>query len=174
MQERRARDIMIPLDSYPHIPYWFTLRQVVAEMEKSEIEIDGKQSLPRVVLVFDEQYQLLGTVRRRDIMKGLEPKFIENMGHHKMQEPFTVEGDTELIDFTSGKVAQSIREQAERPVSSVMTPITSTADADDHLAKLIYMLVSRDISLLPVLDNGKVVGVVRSVDLLHEVAEILE
>ena len=61
----RAGDIMIPLNKYPHIPHWFTMRQALAEMEHTELEIGGRGSLPRVVLVFDEEYALLGIVRRR-------------------------------------------------------------------------------------------------------------
>ena len=67
---------MIPLEHYPHIPYWFTLRQAMAEMESSQLEFEGRKSLPRGLLVFDERYQLLGMVRRRDILWGLEPDFL--------------------------------------------------------------------------------------------------
>ena len=63
MEMKRAGDIMIPLDEYPHLPYWFTLRQATVELEKSEVEIDGRKSLPRAVLIFDEKYQLMGMAR---------------------------------------------------------------------------------------------------------------
>ena len=76
MEIRRAGDIMIPLDKYPHIPYWFTMRQALAEMEHTEFDIGGRKSLPRVVLVFDEEYNLLGIVRRRDILRGIEPDYL--------------------------------------------------------------------------------------------------
>ena len=76
MEMKRAGDIMIPLDEYPHLPYWFTLRQATVELEKSEVEIHGRKSLPRAVLIFDEKYQLMGMARRRDIMRGLEPEFL--------------------------------------------------------------------------------------------------
>jgi predicted transcriptional regulator len=46
-------------------------------------------------------------------------------------------------------------------------------DFQDHLAKIIYEMVDRGLSLLPVLKEGKVVGVVRSVDAFREIAEIL-
>ena len=29
-EPKRAIDVMIPLEDYPHIPYWFTLRQAMA------------------------------------------------------------------------------------------------------------------------------------------------
>ena len=169
---KRAGEIMIPLDEYPHIPYWFTLRQAIAELEKSEMEIDGRKSLPRAVLVFDEKYQLLGMARRRDILRGLEPEFLMEPAQHGSRKTlFDVKVDPESFEMSYDKLAKDIREQAERPISDVMLPIVATVDDDDHLVKVIYEMVESDLSLLPVLKEGKVVGVVRSVDVFHEIAE---
>ena len=55
---------MIPLSEYPHMPYWFTLRQAMAMLQSSRIEVEGKVSLPRAFLVFNEAYELLGVMRR--------------------------------------------------------------------------------------------------------------
>ena len=51
MEDTHVRDIMIPLDNYPHIPYWFTLRQAMVEMQNFQLDINGKKSLPRLVPV---------------------------------------------------------------------------------------------------------------------------
>lgn len=166
MKVKTAGELMIPLDQYPHLPYWFTLRQAMAEMEQSEFDVDGRKSLPRVVLVFDEKYQLLGIVRRRDILRGLEPSFLS--------QPMDATGfvalpDPSLVDFS----LEGIRERAERPVRDVMLPIRATADYDDHVMKLIYMMVGNNLHLLPVLKDGSVAGVVRTVDVFHEVAQQL-
>lgn len=173
MQTRIAADIMIPLEKYPHIPYWFSLRQAVAEMEKTSLEVGGRKSLPRALLVFDEKYNLLGIVRRRDILRGLEPKFLRTMSMPYRKKLFDVEIDPNLADLSSGKVAEAMQEQSEQAVSEVMQPIAATVDVNDHLAKIIYKMVSRDLNLLPVLRDDSVVGVVRSVDVFHEVANML-
>ena len=68
----RAGDFMIPLDKYPHIPYWFTMRQTIAELENSELDINGRKSLPRVVLVFDEKYQLMAKPRFGDFRADIQ------------------------------------------------------------------------------------------------------
>ncbi|MCK5127106.1 MAG: CBS domain-containing protein [candidate division Zixibacteria bacterium] len=173
MVSKRAGEIMIPLENYPHIPYWFTLRQAVAEMEKSEIKHKDKTSLPRSLLVFDEKYQLLGIVRRRDILRGLEPKFMKTMPASSRGQLFDVEIDPDLVELSAGKIAKAMQEQAEQQVSEVMQPIVSTADINDHVAKLVYKMVSRELNLIPVVNGSSIVGVVRSVDVFHEVANIL-
>ena len=164
---------MIPLDKYPHIPYWFTLQQALAEFDKTILGIHGRQSLPRALLVFDEKYRLPGSIRRRDILRGLEPKFLKTMAVPSRRLLFDIEADPNLVDFSTGKVGAAIKEQSELPVSEVMVPIVTTVNFDDHLAKVVYKLVTHDLSMLPVLQDSKVVGAVRSVDALHEIANLL-
>jgi CBS-domain-containing membrane protein len=173
MVSKRAGDIMIPLDEYPHIPHWFTLRQAVVEMEKSELERDGRRSLPRALLVFDEKYQLLGIVRRRDILRGLEPKYLRTMPVTHRKKLFDVEANEDLLELSSGRFAEALDQQAEQLVSEIMQPVAATVDINDHIAKVIYKMISRDLNLIPVLSGDTLVGAVRSVDVFREVAEML-
>ncbi len=168
-----ARDIMIPLDQYPHIPHWFTLRQAVVELEKSVIDFKGKSSLPRALLVFHEEYQLVGIVRRRDILRGLEPKFLRTMPIKNRRQLYEVEGDINLLDLSSGHISQEMQRLAETKVSEIMLPVVETVGADAHLAKIIHKMITRDLNLVPVIDGDKVVGVVRSVDVFHEIGKML-
>jgi predicted transcriptional regulator len=173
MEAKRAGDIMIPLDRYPHIPHWYTLRQAIAELRASQIEVQGRLSLPRAVLVFNKTYELLGIVRRRDILRGLAPSFLVRGSQDYERRLFDVQVDANLSDFSSDKMMRAIRAQAERPVSEVMVPIIATVRSDDHLMKIVHEMVKHDLSLIPVLKDGRVVGVVRSVDLLNEVSDIV-
>lgn len=171
MENVRARDVIIPIDEYPHIPYWFTLRQAMVEMEGSELERNGRRSLPRVVLVFDEKYQLLGTIRRRDILRGLEPEFLSQKPLSYRRKLFDVKVDPNLSELSFDKILVGIRERAERPVSDIMIPIEATVDYEDHIFKVIYEMNLHNLSLLPVVKDNKVVGIVRTVDIFHEIAK---
>ncbi len=173
MATKRAEDIMIPLDKYPHIPHWFTLRQAVAEIQKSKIDFKGHKSLPRALLVFDEKYHLLGIVRRRDILRGLEPKFLKTMPMTHRQQMFDIEADPDLTVLTSGKVAKAVKDQADNTISEVMQPVAGSVRHDDHITKIIYKMIHKDLNLLPVVRGDKVIGVVRSVDAFNEMANIL-
>ncbi len=165
---------MIPLENYPNISHRFTLRQAVAEFEESVLEINGRKSLPRALLVVDEKYQLLGIVRRRDILRGLEPKFLQNISITHEKKLFDIEVDPDLADISFGKDEKIFQEQAEQPVSNIMLPIVAAVNHDDHLAKVIFLMISKNQSLLPVLKDQKVIGVVRSVDVFHEVAMVIK
>ena len=171
--QKRVRDVMIPLTRYPTIRDTTTLREAVDVLEHAQIEVDGRKSLPRVLLVFDAIDVMVGYVRRRDLMRGLEPKFLVVQPLAYRKKLFDVAVDPNLSELPYDRVMTGIREQASRPVSDVMQPVEIVIQANDHIMKAVYEMVSRDLSLLPVLDGQRLVGVVRSVELFHELGEVL-
>ena len=173
MEMRRVGEIMIPLADYPHLPVWSSLLEAVKMMHRAEIEACGRKSLPRVILLFDLDGSISGTVRRRDLMRGLEPNFLVSQPLEYHQKLFGVATDPNLAELSFDKVAKGIREQVNRPVTDVMCPIERTIDADQHVMKAIYEMVSHSLSILPVMEKGKVVGVLRTVDVFHELAELV-
>jgi len=59
------------------------------------------------------------------------------------------------------------------PVKVVMMPIVVTVDSKDHIIKAMYEMVDHNVSIIPVVDEEKVVGVLRSNDVFHELARML-
>lgn len=174
MNDKLVQDIMVPLEEYPCIPETHTLRRAIEDMGKVQILRKKQASLPRTALVFDQGFsELLGMLRRRDIMRGLEPRFLVGGSLEYRRKLFDVEIDPNLAELSYEKMIARMRERANRLVREFMIPIKATIDYDDHIMKAIYEMVDRNTSLLPVLKDGSVVGVVRSVDVLGELALIL-
>ncbi|MCB2212216.1 CBS domain-containing protein [bacterium] len=172
MEHLHAGDIMVPLDLYPHIPYWFTIRQAIAEMESAEIETNGRRSIPRVVLVFDETYRLMGFIRRRDVLHGLLPGYLLEDTDKEIREAYDIHVDPHLSEVFETQ-GEDIKELSNRPVSSVMHPIVHSVQHDDTLLKVVQELVVNNVYMLPVMKEGKIVGVVRTLDVLHAVAKLV-
>lgn len=170
---RRVGEIMIPLKDYPHLPVWSTMLEAIRMMHTSELDHRGRRSLPRVILLFDLDGSISGTVRRRDLMRGLEPKFLLSRPLEYRMKLFDVQVDPNLSELPFDKVVKGIRERVDRPVTDVMRPIDRTIDFDDHILKAVYEMVNNGLSILPVLQDRKVVGVIRTVDVFHELAELV-
>ncbi len=174
MDNVRASDVLIPLDKYPHLPYWFTLRQAMAEMEEAQLEIHGQIHIPRMILIFDEKYQLMGMARRRDILKGLEPIFLRDKPIEHPQKLWDVQVDPDLAELSYGSVVDAmIKLASDTTISEVMLPIKATVNHDDHIVRVIYEMNKHNLSVLPVLQDHRIVGVVRSVDVFHEMAKVV-
>lgn len=162
--DKKVKDLMISLEDYPHIPYWFTLRQAMAIVREAAIKFEGGFE-PRALLVFDEKYQLMGMLTLRDIIKGLEPKFL--------QETNLVKTDPSLTVLMGDQLGPNMKEASQRPVSEVMSPIQATVDADALIVKALYLMIRENVGLMPVIQNSKVAGMVRLSDLFGEITTLV-
>ncbi len=173
MENIHAEDIMIHLDRYPHVPHWFSLRQAIIEMEKTQFEVGGRKSLPRVVLVFDKEYRLMGMVRRRDLLRGLSPDAMQESRERKGEEDPGIHRDLRSPNATTQGSIEELDLHAERMVSEIMTPIRVTLAYDKPLLEVANFMAINDVSIVPIIKDGAVVGMARSTEVLHRIAKLI-
>jgi predicted transcriptional regulator len=175
MKVRTAEEMMVPIEKYPHISESKTLAEAIRLLKRCQIvNADGRTSSPRVLVVVNEGYQFVGIVRRRDILRGLEPGFLVGGKVKNQRTAFDVPVDSDVSELSYDKIIEGMRNRAHKSVSEVMTPIAATVNHDDHLMKAVNELVKYNTSILPVLKEGRVIGILRTLDVLHEVATILD
>lgn len=68
---KKVKDIMVSITLFPHVPYWFTIGKA-ARMIKLLLFDTKKYSDPSVLLVFDEKYNLIGTINLKTLLKEIE------------------------------------------------------------------------------------------------------
>jgi CBS domain-containing protein len=161
---KKVKELMIPLEDYPHIPYWFTLRQAMAIVREAAVKFEGSFE-PRALLVFDEKYQLMGMLTLRDIIKGLEPRFLH--------ETALVKADPSLAVLMGDLFGPGMREASQKPVSEVMSPIRIKVEGDDPIAKAVFLMIKEDVGLMPVIQAGRVAGMIRLSDLFSEISKLV-
>jgi len=162
--EKKVKDLMIPLEDYPHIPYWFSLRQAMAIVREAAIKFEGSFE-PRAVLVFDEKYQLMGILTLRDVIKGLEPRFLH--------ETALVKADPSLTVMIGDLFGPGLKEASQKPVSEVMSPIKVTIQSNDPIAKAIFLMIKENVGLMPVIQDNKVAGMIRLSDLFKVISDLV-
>lgn len=162
-----VKDIMVDVFDFPHIPYWFTLRQAIGIVKKALLSSE-KCHQPMALLVFDEKYNLLGTLELKDMLKGLEPKFLKRTTKAQVHE----EDESGLSVLWDSLFSKESKDAAERPVSEVMVPTKLFVKPDDPVTKAAYLMVHNDMALLPVLeDKKKFVGLVRMVEIFNNLSD---
>jgi len=164
-QRKAVKDIMVDVFSFPHIPYWFSIKQSIGIIKVSLSS--KKYPEPMAILVFDEKYNLLGTLGLKDILKGLEPNFLKPASKSQLPGP-DESGLSVLWDTLFNKES---KEAAERSVSDVMVPAKFFVEPDDPLTKAAYLMVRHDLAVLPVLEGKKkFIGLVRMVEIFDELS----
>lgn len=162
------KDIMVTIDDYPHIPGDTTLKTAIGIVRAAMVE--GKSCYqPMIALVLGDN-GLLGTLRMRDILKGLEPMFLTPsetvQGYSDDASALAVLWDT-LFN-------REAKERIERPISEVMNPVRVVVDVDDPIVKAAYLMINNDLLILPVVEEGKrVVGMVRMIEVFEELTSEL-
>lgn len=168
-----ARDVMVPMGKYPAVTVDDTLAHAARTLSDWHIDMHGSVSMPRIILVLSEDGDLVGVVRRRDILRGLAPSFLVASFSDHPEAMFDVEIDPNLTELLSHRAAEKLRAESETKVREIADPIPTTVNADDPLIRVIQEMVRHDQSILPVVDDHHVVGVVRTVEVLKAVSDML-
>jgi CBS domain-containing protein len=99
-------------------------------------------------LVLDNEYNLLGFIKLTDLLRSVR--------HLCSKEDEACE---------LGK--------AVRPVSDIVIPFAATVDPDDSILKALDIMTNSGTSLLPVVKDGKLQGLIRLGDIFNKVAALL-
>lgn len=167
-----ARELMVPLESYPHVNEDCSLLEALTTMTAGNIRMRGETSLPRILLVFDLEETLFGMLRRRDILRGLSPRWFFGAETHHPEDFFETDIDQNISDVLSDKVVSRFRERAKLPITEYIQGISGVVEHDASLIRLVTIMVEKGYHMLPVLQEEQVIGVVRSVEVLWAVNQL--
>ena len=162
--DKRVQDLMVPVEDYPHVPCWFTLRQAMAIVREAALKLECPFE-PRGVLVFDEKYQLVGILTLRDIIEGLEPTF--------QHEPASVMVEPNRGVRLADLFGPGLQAASQKLVSEVMHSVKVTIQGNDNLAKALFLMITENLFRVPVIQDDKVVGILRLVELFNQISDLV-
>ncbi|MBF0566093.1 MAG: hypothetical protein HQK89_12720, partial [Nitrospirae bacterium] len=146
--DKAAKDLMIDIFGFPHVPYWFTIKQAIGILRKS-YQNSGKAPYPPIILVFEEKYSLVGLAGVNDILRGLAPKFlvssdcdVKGAGDDTDETALTFLWE-DLFDFSK-------KELLQRQLIEIMEPVKHTINAGDPVTKAAYVMLRHNKTVLPV------------------------
>jgi signal-transduction protein with cAMP-binding, CBS, and nucleotidyltransferase domain len=66
-----------------------------------------------------------------------------------------------------------LKEQSQKPVSEVMSPIKVSVEGTAPIAKALFLMIKENVGLMPVVQDNKVAGMIRLSDLFNEVSQLV-
>ena len=88
MENKKVKDLMIPLENYANIHMNSTLLDAALEMRKSQEKLtEGMQPI-RAVLVVDSDDNIVGKIGHLAFLKALEPKYNKIIDFEKKLHKF--------------------------------------------------------------------------------------
>ena len=153
-EHKKMKDLLIPLSNYPHMPYWGTLREAITQLNLAY------ERGHHTVLVFDEDYKLVGMLSEKNILTGMVPKFAQHY--------------SEGVPVFWDDLLKSGREQRlDQPIKNFMVKVAAVGEPEDNILKGAHLVLEDENFLLPIVENEKIIGVVRMGDVFHEITNAL-
>lgn len=163
---RKTKNLMVDVHKYPHIPGDISLKQGIEIIKKSMLT-EKACFQPMIALVFDNK-RLVGTLRMRDILQGLEPNFMKSTIHSEGYEPAMAE----LASVWDTLFDKESKELVEKPIKEVMRPVRVYVEPEDPVVKAAYLMIHNDLMVLPVIENKKkLVGLVRMIEVFGDLSD---
>lgn len=164
--ESTVGDHAIPLAEYPHVRDTASVREVFASLQQKHESIEQF----RGALVLDAKDRLVGMLGLRDLLHALLPDYLR-------LKPTHLEGAADDVDSLAmlwqEDCAEQCRKAAALTVRTSVTPIKVTVAASDPLTKAIFLFANHGTNVLPVTEGGRIVGVLRIVDVIDEVSAVI-
>ena len=75
--------------------------------------------------------------------------------------------------FFEGLFNEGVKEEAQKPVSEIMSPVKESVGPEESIIKAIYLMMEKNQTILPVIDKGVVKGVIRLQEIFNEIANLV-
>jgi len=166
--EKLVKELMVNIFDYPHVPYWFSIGQAI-QLVKMSFAGHGDRPDPVAILVFDEKYNLVGSLGRGDLLRGLGPESWR-LAPESSDQQANESDDSLLGDFSS-----QAKQKVDRPVSEIMLPVRYFLEPDDLVTRAAFLMVRHDLLLLPVLEGKKkLVGLIRMAEVFDNLSAVAD
>ena len=182
MKSINVKDLMVPLSEYATVSEEATLYEAVMALEKAQEEFGktGHPYLHRAILVYDRNRKIVGKVSQHDVLKALEPKYME-MGDMKSLSGYgfshsfikSMMSQYSLLDKPLNGIT---RKAAERKVKNFMYRPGEGEYIEDEasLDAAIHQLVMGQHQSLLVTRGHDIVGILRLTDVFTAVFQAIK
>ena len=178
--KRIVKEIMIPIENYAVIGPEATLQEAIKSLRTSYCQTDAdfcKETGPRTILVVDSQGQLQGLLDFNTVLKVLIPevsgKLTDRLASLEVSVVFAQAG-AEDLDVSHEDIAARVTKNAQVKVNKIMLKNVASADFDTPLIEALKMMFRKKLTVLPVYEKGRLIGVLRNVDLFLAAADLVQ
>ncbi len=158
---QKVIDIMVPLEKHPRISHTSTVGEALNVIRNHLHE--GY----RHVLVYNQDKLVpVSVFTIKSILKAMILDFMQ-IKKPSGYEGYAVEYDESLSVFWQESFFMECRKVSQIPLSEISTPEIITVDADAPLTKALSRMINKDVSMMPVIKDGVVIGVVHLSSILN-------
>jgi CBS domain-containing protein len=174
MDEKKVRDLMVPLDEYPVVEEDTTLLDVVRALDEGQKRLPPGKQPYRAVLVVDQDRKIVGKIGQFAFLAALEPKYnllgdLDKL-HTSGLSPEIVSLAMEHYRFFEDSLSDLCQRRSAMKAVDAMQPLSESVDENASISDAIHKIVIWQHLSLLVTRGDEVVGLIRLSDLYDEIA----
>ena len=153
-----VRDLVIPLEEFPHLNETQTLHDAVEVLLSFKC---GEYDRIRYaeLLLLNDRNQLSGRVTLENILLNLDPRLKEASKVKGFEGKES--GFLDLVILWEDSFFVECRKWSHIPIKNLMSPIKHIVKGSDPVLKALAIMANTQSFVLPVVDGGLVIGVIR-------------
>lgn len=161
-ETKKVKELMVPISEYPVVYNTDTLKDAIMVLKTYLVE--SKEHRSMLVLKREgTEEKLAGILTVRDILNTIKGK---TMSYDK-DEFFSMSWSRFYHKGSLGTSVTTKVEDAIRPL------VTEFVQAEQDVSDAIRIMMTRGINILPVFEGEKPVGIIRAIDILDYIGELI-
>jgi CBS domain-containing protein len=184
-EKKLVKDIMCPIEEYEFIGMETPLCDALALLKKNhkKAQADPKRAFHKTMLVKDDSGKIVGKLSAFDLTQGLVPEpakkhtisrsFYSVLSSRALEVADQVHDMQQRFKWLHSTFGELIQQESRKKVKDVMSPVHPLLVEDDSINKAICVMFSEETRQPLVTRDGKIVGVVRLLEIFDELLEIL-
>ncbi|MCG8531249.1 MAG: CBS domain-containing protein, partial [Desulfovibrionales bacterium] len=171
-QEKKVRDLMIPIESYTVINGDETLGEAIRRVRETftvKLATDSiMETGHRSVLIRDKKNRIQGVLAIRDMLRVIMPSYLH------APKPNLAESIEYSPIFWDGMFTMGVRQMETTCIKDFMSPLPESIDGESNPMEAAHMMIASNHRRLLVDIEGEIRGIVREQDLFFEMDRLLK
>ena len=163
-----VRDLVIPLKSFPHLNEYQTLHDAVEVLLSYTCGEYGRIRYAEI-LIFNDRNQLCGRARLQDILLSLDPRLKEASKVKEFEGKSSQFPDLTILWEDSFFV--ECTKWSHILIRDLMSPVKHIVKGSDPVLKALAIMINTKDLVLPVVDEGRIIGVIRLKEIFKVITE---
>ncbi len=182
---KTVKEIMNPIEEYDTINVDAPLSDALAILKKNHEKLNAGDPgrFHKTLLVTDASKKIVGKFSIYDLTRGLVPESAKapelSRSFYAMLSSRALEVADEVGEFQEhfrwlhNTFSDLVKQQAQKKVRDIMSPIHAVVKEDDEMNQAIYTLFKENVRQQLVTREGKIVGVVNLMCVFRELLETI-
>jgi CBS domain-containing protein len=182
-QKTIVKTVMAPIEEYNTIDAEAPLCDAIFLLKNNfnKITSGEKGTFHKTLFVTDATGAITGKLSIFDLIRGLVPErakapaisrtFYRSLSERQLAVADEVGRLRERFDWLDKTFLDLVREETQKKVKEVMSPIHPLLEEDDTLNKAIYVMFKENIRQPLVVRDGRIVGVINIMDIFPVILE---